>query len=219
MATSTKTARKRGGASKPRAKKSAPKASATTKTAAKPKADKSRPTHKQRLAMTPAQLAKLGLRKVTVKSLDGKSKRTVLRPTAIRESVGSGARESSFAAATDYVTRLICTDSNGVAIGRGPMSTTRVALVSAFLKKTRKTAAATVHAIVGEKSQAKSIETATAYADGQIGRTDLPDGMADRLAEFVERFSKSVGKSPAKHKLSGKSMAAVLVALDKHPVK
>jgi hypothetical protein len=213
MATGTKPARKSGtSTSKPSAKPSGKAAKQSAKqTKATPKV-----TAADRMKMSPAQLRKLNLRKVTLTSGSGKTRksRVVLRPVALTGGGGKGASHGEFVAAASYASQLVCTDASGQPIGRAPISTEQVAKVAALLKKQRKTPAASVHALVGGKSAKASAAIAVAYADGKLGRTELPDGMGGRIADE----SRKIGE-PTKHKLSGKAWVAVLVALAKYPAK
>lgn len=101
-------------------------------------------------------------------------------------------------------TTLVQTGSDGSTLNRAPISTPKVELVATKIVG-RKQASAVVKAL-----GFKTTKQAEQYAGAKIGRTDLPDGVSKNLSEAATKMG-----PPAVHKINGRALAAVLVALTK----
>lgn len=140
-----------------------------------------------------------------------KSAKTNAKPKAARKSASGKTKvvpvarikNPKWEKAAKLATALVTVGSDGKPINRAPISTPKVEMVATMIG--RKKAAAVLKSI-----GFKTAKQAEEYAGAKIGRTDLPDGVSRGLSEAAA----SMG-SPAVHKINGRALAAVLVALAK----
>lgn len=138
------------------------------------------------------------------------SKRTVTRRDSVPELADAASRATELA-------------TDGGQLRRGGVSTVKLSDVKAHVIGRRRPADVIVAIIAGPQGRERparvnvkranevpkaAVKLATDYASGKIGQTDLPDGARARLGEA----SKLIG-NPTVHKISGRKLAACLVAL------
>lgn len=142
-----------------------------------------------------------------------KSKKTTAKPSHVARKAKTGKtqvkpvqriKNPKWEKAAKLATALVTVGSDGKPINRAPISTPKVEMVASVIVG-RKSASAVL------KSMGfKSTKQAEQYAGAKIGRTDLEEGTSRKLSEAAAEMG-----SPAVHKINGRALAAVLVALAK----
>jgi hypothetical protein len=159
-------------------------------------------------------MAKTATKKTTKPATkrNGTAKKNTAKPRAARKTVTGKTKtvavqrikNPKWEKAAKLATALVTVGSDGKSINRAPISTPKVEMVATQIVG-RKSASAVIKSL-----GFKNTKQATDYAGAKIGRTDLPDGVSRQMSEAAA----SMG-SPAVHKINGRALAAVLVALAK----
>lgn len=169
--------------------------STKTKTAAKPK---------RKLSTNPKDQPKRGT-KTQKSSAKPKTKRAATtKKTGKTKTVKVAAiRNPRWDKVAKLATTLVTSDGNGGTVKRGPVSTPQVEKVATMIGRKKASAVLSGYGF-------KSVKQAENYAGGKLSRKDLPDGTGSAMSEA----SQSIG-TPTKHKINGRKLAAILVALAK----
>lgn len=134
-----------------------------------------------------------------------KAKQNGSKPKAKSNGNGNGGvRNPRWEKLAKLATSLVTRGSDGKQLNRAPISTPKVELVAVKLVG-RKQPKAVISAL-----GFKSAKQASDYASAHIGRTDLPEGTSAKLSEAALKLG-----NPQVHKINGRALAAVLVALAK----
>lgn len=180
----------------------------TKQTTAKPKTAKRKTAPAKPKPKTKPKTAAAKPKPKTVKTRTVKlaSGRKIERPADYAIRTGRGT-VSDHGRAAAIASALACTDGTGAALNRAAIGTVQIADVRTALKSGKLTTAKAV-----KLTGSGDWKTLTGYADGVIGRTDLPDGMAATIRGLASRKTKS-GKTLDQRKLNGRALAAAIVGV------